>query len=144
MRAAWVVALWAAAALGGCAGSEGANPNLAAPKLVVAARPDGNVTLFVHGAFGDRIYDWVHVAIDNQTLVNRTAAFSVETSLRPGFFVNATAGLADEMYWLRARIEHDPVDERLSVSFLHADEEWSDADDYGLPFERLLERRSQG
>lgn len=138
-----MLALLAGAALAGCAGGDAANPNLAAPKLVVAARPDGNLTLFVHGAFGDRLYEWIHVRVDNATLVNRTAAFSAEESRAAGFYLEASAQVSQEVYVLRARIDHDPAQERAIVSLVSMDAEWADAETFGLPFERLLERRSE-
>lgn len=143
MRATWVLGILAAATVAGCAGGDAANPNLGAPKLHIAARPDGNLTLFVHGAFGDRLYEWIHVRIDNETLVNRSASFSVEESRAPGFYVDASAELSDEVYVLRARIDHEPAPERLAVSLVGIDGEWAQAERFGLPFERLLERRPQ-
>jgi hypothetical protein len=145
MKAAWLVALLAGAALAGCASGEPANPNLAAPKLVVQARPDGSTTLFVHGAFADRLYDWIHVAVDNRTLANRTIAFSVEETVpSQRFYFEAVAGTSRETYELRGHVLVDPADERVEVAFLDAEGEWGDTQSFNLPFERVLVRRPTG
>lgn len=142
MKASLVAALLAGALAAGCVGDEPANPNLAAPKLVVQARPDGGASVFVHGAFGDRLYEWVSVAIDNVTLENRTSAFSVEEQVNAtGFYIDAAAGTAQETYSLHARIDVDPVEERVIVSLVNEKEEWDDPQSFGLPFERVLTRR---
>lgn len=143
MKAGWLVALVATAAASGCAGGEAGNPNLSAPKLVLQARPDGSVTVFMHGAFGDRLYDWISLAADNLTLNNRSVAFSLEETVnRTGFFLDATAGTPREMYTLRARVDVDLVEERVFVAFHEDDAEWSDRESFDLPFERLLVRRA--
>ena len=64
MRVAFA-AMFVAALVSGCAGGTPGNPNLLAPKLVVQPRPDGNVTLFVHGAFREQSYDWLKLSVDN-------------------------------------------------------------------------------
>lgn len=141
MKAGLLVALVASAAMAGCTGTE-ANPNLAAPKLVVQARPDGNVTLFVHGAFGDRLYDWVALAIDNETRANRSTAFSLEETVAGGgFYFETSAGVSREMYLLRGRADVDAAEERVEVAFLAEDGEWGDPQSFGLPWERVLVRR---
>lgn len=135
--------LLATAPLAGCAGGEPANPNLAAPKLVLQARPDGSVALFIHGAFSERLYDWISLAVDNVTIANRTLAFSLEETLpAAGFYFEASAGTPRETYTLRGRVDLDAEDERVSVSFRDPLGEWSDAQTFGLPFERLLSRRA--
>jgi hypothetical protein len=142
MKGAWVMALLAAIALAGC-GTQPANPSLAAPKLVVAARPDGNATVFVHSAFGERAYEWIAITVDNQTMVNRTSAFSVETSLTTGFYLEVAAQAGDEVYVLRARVDVFAPEERASVSLVDPQGEWpKEAESFGLPFERLLDRRA--
>lgn len=142
MKAGWLVTLLAGVALAGCTGEEPANPNLAAPKLVLQARPDGNVTLFIHGAFGDRLYDWMALSIDNESLASRTIAFSIEETIAsPGFYFEAAAGTARETYELRGRADVDAREEEVDVAFLGADGEWSDEQTFGLPFERVLVRR---
>lgn len=141
MKAGWLLTLLAGVALAGCAGDE-PNPNLAAPKLVVQARPDGNVTLFIHGAFSDRLYDWMELSVDNETLENRTVAFSIEETVpAQGFYFEAAAGTARETYELRGRADVDAAEEEVMVAFLGAEGEWGDAQTFGLPFERVLVRR---
>lgn len=130
------------AALAGCTGNEPANPNLAAPKVLVQPRPDGQVTLFVHSAFGERSYEWLHVAVDNVTLVNRTYGFSVEETVAPaGFFLAVSAQAGQQLYETRARIDLDVAEERAVVSFQEADGKWSEPRPYSLPFGTILERR---
>ena len=145
MHAGWVLALLAAVAMGGCANGEPSNPNLAAPKLVLAARPDGaNATVFIHSAFGERTYEWIELRVDNTTHLNRTAAFSVEETLPLGFYFEAWAEAGDAVYQLRGRVDLFVVEERASVSLVNADGRWpDDPESYGLPFEHLLERRSE-
>lgn len=137
-----ILALLAAAVLPGCAGTDGGtpNPNLLAPKVVVHARPDGNVTVFVHAAFREHLYDWVLVRVDNATLSNLTWAFSSEERVdRAGFYLEVEAGTQDALYRSRARIDVDAADERARVAFLD-DEGWQDAKQYALPFEHIVDR----
>lgn len=142
MKASWLLVLLAGAALAGCTGADPANPNLAAPKLVLQARPDGNVTLFIHGAFGDRLYDWIGVDIDNETLVNRSIAFSAEEIVpASGFFFEASARTTRETYSLRGRADLDAQEARVKVAFLDDQDDWSDTQSFALPFERVLVRR---
>jgi hypothetical protein len=140
MRAPVLGVLLLAAIAAGCASSGGGNPNLLAPKLVVQARSDGNVTLFVHGAFREESYDWLSLSIDNQTLVNRTEAFSVEENVRSsGFFAQAEGQTSGQLYEARARIDVEPAGDRILVSFQNGDA-WTDAKSYALPYEHVLDR----
>lgn len=144
MKARWIVAVLVGAAIAGCAGGEPANPNLAAPKLVIAQRDDGNATIFVHSAFGERVYEWIAVSVDNETLTNESSTFAVEEVVAPGFYVEATAEFADAVYQLRARVDVFRVEERASVALVDADGDWpKDAESFDLPYERLLEPRSE-
>ncbi|MFA5862305.1 MAG: hypothetical protein WDA16_11485 [Candidatus Thermoplasmatota archaeon] len=140
MMARWVVAVLLVAGLGGCLSSGGGtNPNLLAPKLVMQPRPDGNVTLFVHGAFRDASYDWLSISVDNVTISNRTDAFSTEETVAvPGFFVEVTAATALQVYQSRARVDVDMTTERVRVSFLQ-ENGWTEAKSYAYPFEHILE-----
>ena len=129
-------------ALAGCAGPDGgsANPNLLAPKVVVGARPDGNVTVFVHGAFREQLYEWVLVRVDNATLSNRTWVFSSEERVdRTGFFLEVEAGTADALYRSRLRVDLNATDDRVRVSYLTG-EGWDDPRQYGVPFEHIVDR----
>lgn len=133
------------ASLAGCTGAQTGNPNLAAPKLVLEMRPDGDVALFVHSAFDERLYDWIAVEVDNVTLVNRTAAFSVEETLPNGsFFVRASAQAGSDLYEIRLAVEMDPAEERALVSFLSMEGDWSNPQSFSLPFQRVLNRRADG
>lgn len=142
MHAGRLVALVAAAALAGCAVGQPANPNLAAPKLLVQARPDGNVTLFVHSAFGERAYEWLALRIDNGTTVNRTQSFSLEeqTGAR-GFYVEVAGGTIEQLYESRVRIDIVPDGERAMVAVLDAEGEWTEPRRYDMPYSVILERR---
>lgn len=142
MKVGVLTAILLAGGLAGCAGQDGggANPNLLAPKVVVQARPDGNVTVFVHGAFREQLYEWVLVRVDNATLSNRTWAFSSEERVdRTGFFLEVEAGTVDALYRSRARIDVDPDQDRVRVSFLDV-EGWQNPRQYGLPFEHIVDR----
>lgn len=128
-------------ALAGCAGTQGgANPNLLAPKVVVGSRPDGNVTVFVHGAFREHLYAWVEVRADNATISNRSWVFSSEERVdRSGFFLEVEVGTEESLYRSRARVDVDAADERARVAFLDA-EGWSDPRASRLPFEYIVDR----
>ena len=142
MSARAVALILLAGAFAGCAGGDGggANPNLLAPKLVVQQRPDGNVTVFAHGAFREELYDWIALAVDNASVVNRTWAYSVEeTVASTGFFVEVEAGTVDARYEVRARLDVNETSERVKVSFLE-DDEWAEPRVFGLPFEHILDR----
>ncbi|HWH09413.1 MAG TPA: hypothetical protein VNX21_09445 [Candidatus Thermoplasmatota archaeon] len=144
MKAGLLVALLVA--LAGCTGPEGGspNPNLLAPKVVVGARPDGNATLFVHGAFREHLYEWILVRVDNATLSNRTWTFSSEERVdRAGFFLEVEVGTADSLYRSRARVDLNATDERVRVAFLD-DDGWNDARAYNLPFEHVADRPRGG
>ena len=141
MRVGCVVALLAAAVASGCAGGE--NPNLAAPKIVLQPRSDGSVIVFMHSAFGERVYDWIAVGADNATINNRTHAFSLEEVVnRTGFYLDARAGTPRETYTLRARVDVDLQEERAFVAFHDDEDAWTDPASFGLPFERVLTRRA--
>ena len=128
-----------AALVSGCAGGTAGNPNLAAPKLIVDARPGGNVTLFVHGAFRDQSYQWLNLTIDNRTSANRTDAFSLEETVPgPGFFVDLTALAGVQPYELRARIDLNQTGERVRFATLDQGG-WSEPKVYAVPYEHLLD-----
>lgn len=142
MKAGWTAVLVLAAALAGCAG-EAANPNLAAPKAVLHLWPDGNVSLYVHSAFGERSYEWIRVSVDNQTLVNRTDAYSWE-GVMPGhgFYLEVEARNGTALYELRARVDVDAGDGDALVATLDPDGEWSEPRKLSRPpFELFLQRR---
>lgn len=141
MKATWFVVILIAASLGGCAGGGGVeNPNLLAPKLVIQPRPDGSLTVFVHGAFREQVYDWIRVSVDNTTASNRSFVFSSEEIVQAsGFFVEVETHLGLQSYVMRARVDTDAAGERLLVSFLEADD-WADVRPYTLPFEYVLDR----
>lgn len=141
-----VALLLATAATAGCAEGGPANPNLAAPKLVLQTREDGTLIVFIHSAFGERIYEWISLAADNTTINNRTAAFSLEQAMSAtGFYLNATAGTPREMYTLRARLDVDLKEEEVLVAFHDDEGVWSkEPEAFGLPFERVLNRREAG
>lgn len=143
MNAGWLVAGLVCILMAGCTSEGGTtNPNLLAPKLVLDQREEGNVTVFVHSAFGERAYDWIRVSVDNRTLVNRTEAFSIEEDLgAAGIHLTIEAGVADQRYALQVRIDEANADGKLRVSVLDiADDEWADPRTTGLPYERILER----
>lgn len=137
-----MLAVIAAAAAGGCTAGD-ANPHLLSPKLVVRAEEDGGVTLYVHSAFGDRVYDRITVLVDNATVATRVEAFSLETTVaQPGFFVEVAAALEDERYRLQARLDVDAEGGRALLVTLDEQGEWGDVESYGLPYERIVERVS--
>lgn len=143
MKAVWLLALLIGASLAGCT-AQPANPSLAAPKLVIGSRPDGNATVFIHSAFSERAYEWIAIAIDNETRENRTDAFSIELNLQPGFYMDASAGWKSEVYQLRGRVDVFAKEERASVSLVSGDDTWAtQAESFGLPYQHLLERRSR-
>ena len=135
---AWVAV---AIALCGCVGGNGGNPNLLAPKLVVQPRGDGNVTIFVHGAFREQFYDWISLGVDNQSVENRTQAFSLERVVEPdGFFVDVRAFTNEQLYEAKARLDVNWTAERVLVATQDLDGEWHDARPFSLPYERVLDR----
>jgi len=141
---AWLPLLVAAAALSGCAAGQPAspNPNLAAPKLVVAARADGNFTVFMHAAFGDRAYDWLTLSLDNASVANRTSAYSLEQAVNgTGFFLDVGASSQGQLYQYRARIDVIPgaSGDRLKASVLDDEGRWSEPRTFNMPFEQILD-----
>lgn len=132
-----------AAGFSGCAGGEisGQNPNQLAPKFMLQQRPDGNVTVFVHGAFRDLLYEWIAIRVNNATVVNRTWSFSTEQRVdATGFFLEVEAEAEDVLYRARARIDVNETDERVRVSVLDEEAGWDDPRPYGLPFTHVLDR----
>ena len=121
------------------------NPNLLAPKVILQAWPDGNLTVYVHSAFGEHDYDWLALAIDNETVANRTDAYSLEERVpTTSFFLTVRAGAADQVYELQARVDVDDERERARVAFLDAGGEWADPRTFSLPVERILDRVTTG
>ena len=144
MKAGWVLACILAVAASGCTAGEPANPHLAAPKLVIAPREDGNATVFIHSAFGERVYEWIELKVDNVSVGNRTSSFSMEEVAPRAAFIEARAVYADALYEYRARIDVFPVDERASVTLVEADGDWArEPESFELPYEAFLERRSE-
>lgn len=139
LRAVCVLALAAAAGLAGCASG---NPNALAPKLVVDLRPEGGLTVFIHSAFGEHAYDSLSVRLDNATTRQRVSSFSLEESFpSEGFYLEVEASLEGETYAVRGRVDLGPDREHVQVAFVDAEDQWSDAREFSLPFERILERR---
>lgn len=137
-----VALLVSAGALAGCSAAT-TNPHLLAPKLVVHAHDDGNVTLYVHGAFREVAYDRIALSVENVTVATRQDAFSLETKVASaGFFIDVTTTLDSETYHLRARLDVDTDDKRLRVVALDERQAWSAADTFVLPYERIIERVS--
>lgn len=135
-----VLAVLAAAAAGGCTAGD-ANPHLLSPKLVVRAEDDGGVTIYVHSAFGDRVYDRITLSVDNATVATRVDAFSLETSVaKAGFFVVVAAALEEERYRLQARLDVDAESGRAVLVVVDDEGDWGEAETYGLPYERVVER----
>lgn len=143
MRLASLALLMAVPLLAGCAtDGEPANPNLLAPKVVVDALPDGSLTIFVHSAFGERRYDRLEILVDNASESVRTASFSIEHRVnRTPAFLEVRAASGEETFRFQGLVALPPVrDERIEVAFVSEEGEWSEAREYGLPFERILER----
>lgn len=133
------LALVVAALSAGCA--EEANPHLLAPKLVIHALEDGNVTLYVHGAFQDRLYDRLALSIDNETVESREGSFSLERRVAAtGFFAEVAAWTGAQEYRARVRVDVDPPEARARVAALDGDGLWSDPETFALPYGRVLER----
>lgn len=140
MKVGLLTALLLSAALAGCTAGT-ANPHLLAPKLVIHPQEDGNVTLYVHSAFGERVYDELSLAVENVTVATRADAFSLETSVAsPGFFVEVAAVRDDEWYHLRARIDVDVEEPRIRVVALDEKGMWQEPQTFALPYERIIER----
>ena len=135
-----MAALAFSAALAGCSASE-ANPHLLSPKLLIHAQEDGNVTLYVRSAFGERQYDRLELGLDNVTVATRVDAFSLETKVAAdGFFLEIAAHAGSETYRLRARVDVDGDDRRVRIVALDPEGSWQGEDTYSLPYERILER----
>jgi len=140
MKGWGVPLLLLAAVLSGCAGGDSTttNPNLLAPKLQLAARPDGNATVYVHSAFGEHVYDWIELKVDNRTVANRTSAFSLEERVNStGFFLDVSGAAQGQTYAYRARV--DVVADKLRVSALGSDGAWADPKTFTLPFAQILD-----
>lgn len=131
-----------AGGLAGCATGDGTggNPNLLAPKVVVHPRPDGNVTVFVHGAFREQLYDFVAIRIDNASVTNRTWVLSAEVDAPTnGFFLEVEAGAGETFYRSQARVDINWTAERARVAFLTA-QGWDEPRAFALPFEHIVDR----
>lgn len=143
MRVGWVMTLLVASLSAGCTTGEPTNPNLAAPKVVVALDPDNVPTVYVHSAFGERMYEWIEVRVDNETIGNRSNVFSWESSVAShSFFLEVFAESGTQLYEVRALIEIQPTDQQAEISFLQGSSRWSEPRSFGLPFERIMERRN--
>ena len=137
MRASWLAVLLACVALGGC--SDNANPSLAAPKLVLAPREDGRVEAFLHAAFGERLYERLELAVDNATVAAEEDVFSLERTLdNASFYFEVTALTDREEYALRGHASLLREDEQFEIAFHGLDGEWTEPQDFGTPFERVL------
>ncbi|MEA3200692.1 MAG: hypothetical protein QOE90_2120 [Thermoplasmata archaeon] len=136
------------AALSGCTGQSGvANPNLQAPEIVLAPRPDGNFTVYVHAAFGDRAYEWLSLSLDNRTVVNRTHAYSLEEAINgTSFFAVVSAAAGDQLYDWRARVEIVPSEgtEHARIARLGETNEWGEPRTYSLPYTQILDHPRSG
>lgn len=139
MKASWVALLLAGVALAGC---NDANPSLAAPKLVLAPREDGKVEVFIHAAFGERLYERLRFRVDNMTVADEIGVFSVERTLdNTSFYFEAIAETARETYQLRGRASLQPEDDQFRIAFHAQDDGWTDPQDFGTPFERVMSLR---
>lgn len=138
----WLLALLVASLAAGCTTGEPTNPNVAAPKVVLALDPANAPTVYVHSAFGDRMYEWIEVRVDNVTVANRTNVFSWEATIpSEGFFLEVYAEAGPQVYEAQMRIDLEAATKQAQIASLQ-NGKWSDPRDYGLPFERILDRRS--
>ena len=127
----------------GCLSGDPANPNIAVHKMLVSERDDGNFTVYVHSQFGEHMYDWIDVRIDNVSVANRSEVFAWEGTIPAnGVFVEIVANSGESLYATAVRIDFDPLDDRVLVAVLDPKDGWSNARDYGLPYGRILQRRS--
>ena len=138
-----MLAIVLAGVVSGCAsGGAPGNPNLVAPKTILAARGDGNATLCVHSAFGDHQYDWIAVAIDNVTVENRTDVFSFEANVpAPHYYLEITAGSAQQQYHLRARVDLAAKGDKALIAIESEKGDWADARPFALPWEHIMDRK---
>lgn len=140
MKAGWLAVLVAAVALAGC--TDNANPGLAAPKLVLAPRQDGGIEIFIHAAFGERLYDRLTLVIDNESLASDAEVFSVERTLsKTSFYFDATAQTPRETYGVRGQAALQPQEDQFEIAFHADDGTWTDPEDYNAPFERVMSVR---
>ena len=145
MKVASLAAILLGGLLAGCLSGGGAgNPNLLAPKVLLRPDSDGNVTVYVHSAFGEHDYDWLSLLVDNVTLANRTGAFSLEERVpSEGFFLTVRAGASGAVFEVQGRVDVDPTRQRARVAFVDLSGEWDDPRTYNLPLERILDRAPQ-
>lgn len=143
MRIRFTVLVALLALTSGCLGSEPTNPNLLAPKVVLDMLPDGDIALFVHSAFGERRYDSITLALDNETIDTRSQAFSLEHRMnQTQFFLDVSARSGESEFRLRGAFDLNTTatQPRIDVSLLDSRTGWADERTYGLPFERILDR----
>lgn len=129
-----------AALLAGCGAGPG-NPNQLAPKVLVHPWPDGNVTVYVHSAFGEHDYEWITVDVDNATVADANGTYSLEARVpSDGFFLAVRAGASEEVFEARARLDVGPSADKMRVAIVDGQGEWDDPRNVDAPFERILDR----
>lgn len=136
-----LTALIVAAALAGCTRAEPVNPNLLAPKMVLNVDDAAQPVIFVHSAFGERVYDRIEVAINNSTLRTVEERYSLEQNLDlTNSFLEVRASHGESEYAFRGDVSLEDDGERLQVVELRPNGEWSEPRSYNLPYATILDR----
>ncbi len=118
------------------------------PKIVLdysvqLERPNETV-IFIHGV-EDVMYDRLVLEIDNETVMNKTNAFSIEYKTnRTSFFLNTRVYRDEDMYNFNATIEtfhNDEVLYRFTLTHLDGTEE--NIRPQNLPFVRRMNKMEE-
>ncbi|HVL47451.1 MAG TPA: hypothetical protein VM889_02740 [Candidatus Thermoplasmatota archaeon] len=141
-RITWLLLVATVAPLAGCAEAPVTNPNLHAPKLVLDRTVDNMTELYIHSAFGERAYDQITIALDNETLGQRSFGYSLDlTTPATRFFLTATVRSGESRFAWNGMVDLDVDRDRVSIApWLEKKNVTEEPRTFALPFEMILDK----
>lgn len=138
------LALVLLALLGGCVADAPEAPVLGNPKILVDRDATNATRIYVHSAFGERAYDRIALEIDNVTVAEQNDTYAlVYRTADQDFHLRLEVESDGAVFAVEALVRPGDDGEDALVAVL-ADDGYEDLRPVGLPWEKLVEKRTEG